>query len=401
MNAPDSPRRLIRALARRVAELVERAGFPRTSLERAGRLVVELAVPVDADDDRAIDREAHRLEAELEAAVHEALAASGAAAPGRTYCLRCGTDECPHARPRTPREVFAGYGPTGIPRFVDLTQLLLDCQDPRVDGLFDESRRAFVSLLLTGDDLARELLPAYRDRERGYQLHAQLAAGWFRVRDAAGQPQAVALSFQVSSLAGRRGTRRFALGMVGMGPEGQSPDRLHDLLVGDTHLREVRWARGVLERIERAANRGARNVERRIEGLLDGLGRRLEHRHRSRGRRTGHAERRHASGQRPTRMALSDLERAAADSLLYDTRRRTIVVLGERGRAHLFNADGLLVTSVRYPPHVIERRRRSGLWRALTGEEVRAIRSRWPVSGDRPAAGAGDDSPVGTDTREP
>ncbi|RMF71214.1 MAG: hypothetical protein D6738_14360 [Acidobacteria bacterium] len=389
--------RRLSALARTVAE---RAGFPGDALRRDDRLVIDLAVPTDPGDDEGLAREARDLERRLEEAVRDALEARGATGGGRAYCLRCGTDDCPHARPRSPREVFAGYGATGTPRFVDFTQLLLDCQDPRVELLFDESRRTLVSLVLSGAELTRDVLPAYRDQRRDFRLHAQLVAGWFRARDESGHPHPVALTFQVCSTRRRRGPRRFSLAVVGVGPDGRPPDRLQDLLVGDSHVRELRWARSVLERIESSAGRRG-SVERRIEGLLDGLGRRLERGHRARGRRTRHAEERHLSGERPTRMAIADLQRADGDSLLYDTRRRTVVVLGERGRAHVFSDEGRLVTSVRYPPHVIERRRRSGLWRPLTGEEVRSLRARWPLGGTPAPPDPGGETGVGTDSSEP
>ena len=39
-------------------------------------------------------------------------------------------------------------------------------------------------------------------------------------------------------------------------------------------------------------------------------------------------------------MALADLARAADEQILIDERRETTIVLGERGRAHVFNDKG-------------------------------------------------------------
>ncbi len=75
-------------------------------------------------------------------------------------------------------------------------------------------------------------------------------------------------------------------------------------------------------------------------------------------------------------MALADLARATPENLLFDTRRETLVVVGERGRAHVFNRDGKLVTSVRYNPAVIEKRRQNGIWRQAAREEVDTLRQR-------------------------
>ena len=75
-------------------------------------------------------------------------------------------------------------------------------------------------------------------------------------------------------------------------------------------------------------------------------------------------------------MALTDLARAKPEDLLFDTRRETLVVVGDRGRAHVFNLAGKLVTSVRYNPAAIEKRRQNGVWRRAAAEEVRTVRER-------------------------
>jgi hypothetical protein len=75
-------------------------------------------------------------------------------------------------------------------------------------------------------------------------------------------------------------------------------------------------------------------------------------------------------------MALADLARAAGEDLLFDTRSDTLVVVGDRGRAHVFSLEGKLVTSVRYNPASIEKRRKSGLWRPAAEEEVRSLKTR-------------------------
>ena len=50
------------------------------------------------------------------------------------------------------------------------------------------------------------------------------------------------------------------------------------------------------------------------------------------------------------------------------------MVVGDRGRAHVFNLAGKLVTSVRYNPEVIEKRRQNGVWRPAAAEEIRKVR---------------------------
>lgn len=140
----------------------------------------------------------------------------------------------------------------------------------------------------------------------------------------------------------------------------------------------MRWAQGVLVGIEAQIERSPRtpmeNVEKRIEGLANAVARRLEKDWRGKERRTAHGQQRHAEKDRPTRMAMADLARANAADLLFDTRRETLVVVGDRGRAHVFNLAGKLVTSVRYNPAVIEKRRQNGVWRPAAAEEIRKVR---------------------------
>jgi hypothetical protein len=104
------------------------------------------------------------------------------------------------------------------------------------------------------------------------------------------------------------------------------------------------------------------------------VARRLEKDWRGKERRTRHGQQRHEEKDRPTRMALADLARAAPENLLFDTRRETLVVVGDRGRAHVFNLAGKLVTSVRYNPAIIEKRRNNGVWRPAAAEEIRKVR---------------------------
>jgi hypothetical protein len=135
-------------------------------------------------------------------------------------------------------------------------------------------------------------------------------------------------------------------------------------------LEAVRWAQGELDRLGRRPE----PPERRIRGLLDGLARRIEKPRRADERRTRHARGRHAEGDRPTAQALADLARAGGEQLLVDTRRETLVVLGARGRAHLFSPGGKHVTSIRFDPGAVERRR-DRRWRPASADEIEALRA--------------------------
>ena len=388
------------------------------------RLELALAVPAAVGGSlRGVrfDRLADEVDADLDAALAALVAHRAAFRPGAVFCLRCGGAECAHALPGGPREVFAGYGKTGLPRFLDLAQLLLERGDPRVDRLYDEPP-ALLAHTVLGRDLAAELLPAYRASEAGHRLHGQVIAGWWRVPGESGRRESLALTFQIASTRpaapGGGGRRRFGLNVLGRAPGGRPLADLLDPLGELPWAAAVRWAQGEIEAIERgeaeaaqgggsdasgvkeknekAAGEGggskrearrhaARARDARLAGVLNGLARRLEKDRRASERKTHHARERHAQRDRPTDMALADLARAGDEAVLVDRRQETLVVLGDRGRTHVFSPAGKHVTSIRYQPEAIERRRKRDLWRPAAPEEVAALRAR--VAGGEAAGG--------------
>jgi hypothetical protein len=298
--------------------------------------------------------------------------------PGRVFCLRCQQSRCEHAAPTDPRTIFAGFGPTGTPRFLDFGQWLIERRDPRVDLLY-EAGSALLTCTALERDLTKELLPPFRDHEGGYRVHGQVVAGWYWVPDPSGSDQALAMTFQVVSVRPRGGRRQLELNVLGVGPQGEALERLYQRLGRIPWAPSVRWAQSVLEQMEKSLQDRRHppgSFQRRLEGLLGGLARRLEQGQRAQQRRTHHAELHHLEGERPTRMALADLARAREEHFLFDTRRQTVIVLGERGRAHAFNLEGKLVTSVRYGAGAIERRRKFGLWRPASASEIVALKTR-------------------------
>lgn len=299
--------------------------------------------------------------------------------------------------PPDARFVFSGWSPSGAPRFLDFAQLLLERQHEEQHRLYRKPP-ALLTLFQDRDDLRRELLPHYREPGSGppdpeasdgvVRVHGQIAAGWFRVPGADGTESVQALTLQAVSVAapGRR-RRRHALNVLGAGADGEPLSEVVARFEGVPPWKSaVDWAQKALgtlnlDTLNQGPKKGKKrgqapgeSNEKRIRGILRGLARRLEQRHRSRRRRTGHAQERHEDGDRPTRMAMQDLARARADEVLVDQRRDTLVVLGDRGRAHVFNDVGKLVTSIRYTPESIDRKRRQDIWRPASRDEIQHLR---------------------------
>jgi hypothetical protein len=379
----DRLEQALRLLAEEARERLARHPSGHLAAAADERLKLVLEVPAAARGVR-FDDLAGPLDAALDAAVAALVAHRAAFRPGAVFCLRCGGAECAHATPGGPREVFAGYGGTGLPRFLDFAQLLLERGDPRVDRLYDEPP-ALLAHTVLGRDLAAELLPAYRASDAGHRLHGQVAAGWWRVPGEAGRREPLALTFQIASTRPAGGQRRFGVNVLGRAPGGRPLADLLDDLGELPWAAAVRWAQAEVEAIERGEGGDregdARALDSRLLGVLNGLARRLEKDRRAAERKTKHARERHAQRDRPTDMALVDLARAGDEAVLVDRRQDTLVVLGERGRTHVFSAEGKHVTSIRYPPEAIERRRQRDLWRPAAPEEVAALREKLSAGG--------------------
>ena len=385
-------RQAIEAAARAARERVAKHPLGHLAGGRGSHLELTLQIPINAAGN-GLDDAAAQASANLEREIENLLTHRAAFRPGRVLCFRCGSADCEHSAPETARQVFAGYGATGIPQYQDFGQWLLEHQHPEIDRLYRRPPK-LVTDIASGAELTRRLLGEFRERKLDYRIHGQVTAGWFAIpghnggpRNPGGGPKtgipggAVALTFQVLSTArrGRRGRRgrRLGLNILGTGPAGEPLADLYDRLSTVPWAGAVHWSQEALDSIERSQNKKSATPERlsgRIEGVLNGIARRLEHHRRSRDRRTGHAQKRHQEGNRPTDMALRDLTRAGDESVLFDLRRETMIVLGDRGRAHVWSAKGKLVTSIRYAPDSIGKKKKLEIWRQATRGEIETLR---------------------------
>ena len=309
---------------------------------------------------------ADALLSDVDRLIEEAIEHAAAFRPGQAYCYRCAGASCEHAVAPSHRHVFAGYAPTGVPRWEDFTQLCLERRHPDVDRLFEDPP-ALVAFVMEDAELNAHLLGAFRGASR-FRLRAQVAAGFFPVRTRDGEGRGVvAVTFQAGASEGRRGRTRHGLNVLGRTPQGGPLELLwerHDVIPWQA---AVAWAQSALR---------TAGSDERVGAIMRGLARRLLHERRARARRTVHGDLRHRDGVRPTRAALSDLSRVRAEDVLVDERNGTIVVPGERGRMHFYTEDGRLVTSVRYSSEAVAKKRQLGLWRPSRKEESERFLSR-------------------------
>ena len=342
---------------------------------------------------------AERLARAIDQVLDDAIQHAAAFRPGHAFCHRCESSTCEHSAPPSCRQIFAGYGVTGLPRWEDFAQHCLQRKHPEVDRLYDDPP-ALVTLVQERSALQRGLLPAYR-RNR-CEIAGQVVAGFYPVhaRNEDGRG-VVALTLQAAVSRNDRGAVRVGLNLLGRTPAGEPLDTLWDRRDDLPWRRAVRWAQSALQTLDDGrSRRGLRRrsippeaLYGRIEGIMRGLARRLERDQRSRSRRTRHAERRHSSGTRPTRKALEDARSAGDESFMVDERSGALVVLGDRGRTHFFAEDGQLVSSVRYSRDAIARKIRIERWRRASADEREVLRRQ--VSDPAPEERGGVSEPPG------
>ncbi len=343
---------------------------------------LEVAIPLSlCGRDAASRRASEQLVAAIDELLDDAVQQAAAFRPGHVYCHRCEKLACEHSRPSSSRHVFIGYAPTGLPRWEDFAQVCLERKHSLVDQLYDQPP-ALLTIVQGKEALHGQMLEAFENPS--YELLGQLVAGFFSVKTRADEGRGVlALTVQVAASRARSGKLRLGLNLLGRSPSGHDLERLWERHEELPWRKAIRWAQSALQTVDSArsgsgeAAAGSRAaIERRVDSILQSLARRLVRDQRARSRRTQHAERRHASGRRPTRKALDDARVAGGDALLVDQRNGTLVVLGERGRTHFFTPDGRLVSSVRYSRDAIERKLQAELWQRASDELTREFRTK-------------------------
>lgn len=284
--------------------------------------------------------------------------------PGRVFCYRCETSQCQHSYPPSPGSVFGGYAPTGLPRWVDFHQLLLEQRHPGVEAVFDPKASDLLALCVDGESLRENQLEAFGRLSGAYSVIGQVIFGPVRIGD-----ERVAVTVQVVEYRGNSGGRGLDVNVLACIPQGGS---VSDVLQ-EVHKGRI-WSllSGARKRVQwlgaRKRRAGADTWRyQAIQRVLRNLARRLERMGRQMKRRTGHAQNRSLQS-RPTHKALEDLACAPKERILWDEVRNTVIVLGECGRVHVLGLNGKHITSFSLNGESIDNRLKRGRWRPLEGD---------------------------------
>jgi len=369
----SSHRRLEEALAAVVQEAYrEVCGHP-------GRETVEVPLELSA---RVHSGRPWKVRAEpslaeqVKRAVREAGARELVFHRGRVFCYRCESSLCPHGHPPSPAKVFGGYSPTGLPRWVELTEIMIAMKHPRIEALFDSSARMLAAAYMDSPSLKHRQLGVFGRQSKTYDILCQVVVGYLRFplrKEGAGGGEKVALTLQAVEIRDRSRKGRVVLNVLGNLADG-SP--AVESLEGAFQMRildSVVTARRLLARLggqgrkpSAAIEKPADKIMRKTAGALERLGRQSE-------RRTGHAEYRRAE-KRPTSKALEDALAAQDEALLWDDRKKTVIVCGGRTRVHVFSLEGKHVTSFSLKREELDGRVRRRRWNPLSSQRRRDFR---------------------------
>lgn len=298
---------------------------------------------------------------------------------GRVFCYWCESSGCAHAAPPGESAVFGGYMPTGRPAWRDFASAVLARRDPRIEGLYRKPPET-IAFVEREEELAAAQLPTFGKGSPAYHVIGQISLGYLREPDSGGAP--LAMTLQVVRSMASAAEIRLDLNVLGVLSDGRDAESLFAEGFEPDLDAAVRWARGALGDVERRLNalRRSGDADRAealapaVRPIFDQLEKRLEKIFRQRVRRTAHARERAEGGERPTRNALEDARRAGDHEILYDASEETIVVLGARGRVHVFSPGGRLVTSIVLTRNEVDRRLLRKRWRPARREEADAFR---------------------------
>ncbi len=361
--------RALREIKAVIRALAENEGLPAGEELPMEQLALTLDVPTAGDIE--LRNSAKATVEELQYAIREHLKAKLSFRPGRLFCYQCDSCECRHSEPTSSTDTFAGYTATGKPTWKDFANLCLERKDERVDRLFGKNPEV-VAVKFSASELTSELLPKFGRGSLVFRVLGQVTVGliqekWFAHRKGDAR---IALTLQFVETRSNSPRHRLRLNILNATLDdlaatgdagGRAPAERLRRAIGQSKKRLESLAR-------KAIQSEARNRDYDVLGesavLLTQLSNEVEKVFRPPQRRTQHAQDRHVGGKRPTSSAMRDARETPDERLLYDTKTDTIVVLGPKGRAHLFSPTGKHVTSLQLNPGEVERKSKKR-WRPI------------------------------------
>ena len=347
----------VRALADMAQSLLKIEGVDPLAMPRY--LDLNLRVPLDGGND--VRHAAGTAVEQILQRVREVREHEQALRPGAVYSYFSDSSHAEGCRPTEPRHVFEGYSSTGKPNFTDFVTMAIERKAPEVERML-AGEEIVITHVTMGRVLRTQQLAEFGGQSPVFKILGQVNAGLFRTLNDAGR---CAFSFQLlrgKTLEGRVRLRLHCVGAI-------DPMDLADPALMQILSRCQRKLDTEALRLEGKLKNGEVDEEEFVLPLLQDLAKQLQGRTRSAGRRTQHGLERSEQGQRPTSRAYPDASEASDNAIMWDIDQSTVVVVGQKGRVHVFTPDGRHVTSVVMQRAAIDRRRQQGRWRQAEPEE--------------------------------
>ena len=294
---------------------------------------------------------------------------------GTVYCFHS-DDAIP---PPSPELIFNGYDAVGRPIWIGLLPLCLTLGIDHLDRLYARPPQA-IKLLQAGP-IGAQLIPEVRGG-RVYDVLSQLVIGPLstRFRPLREQDDRHTITAQVVLTQPKDRPQQIRFNLLGL-----DPDSLFDAAAKSAPRGPLARARNSIHHARREVRRlqellaqgkvSTTRLKTDSQQILDTLGDQLLRVISGDEQRTEHARRRHHSMERPTSEARRDAARAGDERLFVDVHQDTIVVIGPRGRAHIFTEEGRHVTSMRLGVGEVDRKQQQGRWRSLNTTRARRFKT--------------------------
>ncbi|MFQ5507293.1 MAG: hypothetical protein ACE5F1_21205 [Planctomycetota bacterium] len=362
---PELFREGMESLAEAVKSLRRRAGWRRVEGEDESNVFeLTLKIPLRKSEIREVAyRHAHELRARLESEVM----ANGLLVPGRSWCFNSQSFDSQYSRPEDPRQVLVGYGLEGRPRFADLVTLAIERKHEAVEQLL-AGKEGAVSFVEPGEKITEGVRPAFDPDQAPHRLLAQAMIGLFA---SAEEGRRVALTIQVLTRDAQDGNVHLLAHPVCAIDLLDLPDASTARILKGFQQKMNLLAKQLSGKI--AAGEEVDATEAVLPELRD-LVHRLSQDARNRARKTTHARERESQGKRPTQLAFPEARSARDHHLYRDNEEGTVIVIGKKGRVHVFSPDGRHVTTVVMSPSSVRQRVSAGRWREAEPAERGSFR---------------------------
>ena len=328
-------------------------------LSRPRFMDIEVRIPLDRRD---ASKSASQVLERILQRVKEVRDNDRALVPGSVYSYFSESAQGEECRPKELREVFDGYTSTGRPNFTDFVTMAIERKQDGIDELLGGEDHVLTHVTM-GRVLRTAQLAEFGKSSPVFQILGQVDAGLYSVMNSSTK---AAFSFQLLRGATLEGLPRLRVHAVGAAD-------LMDLADPSIANTLSRFQRRLDQEALRLAGKLAQteevDEEEFVLPMLQDLAKQLAGQARRKSRRTKHAEERSEDRERPTDKAFGDARSASDDHLLWDDRENTAVVLGPRGRVHVFTPEAKHVTSLVMQGSAINKRRQQRQWRDAEPEE--------------------------------